>query len=388
MNLPKPRRSFTFLLALLIIFIPGLAVTAVITANQLGYCVDTILPGGDGLNTPPYLLQVGSDSATVRLRSTVSTEATLTATPEGGAAISVTMPASKIQTAQLADLQPGATYAYTVEHGENSWSGSFRTPAGADDTVRFAVLGSSGVANDAQHAIADELAADAPDFVLHTGDVVFPRGGLCHYGLRYFGPYEDLVGNSPVVPAIGEIDLKSNNGRAFREIFSLPTTTSEPAPLYHAFDYGPVHVVVLDSELYERNDRSGIDAQRDWLTADLRANTLPWMVVVLHRPLYSSTSGAVDDTIGVDLQPIFEANGVDLVLSGHVRNYERFQPGDGITYVVTGGGGAGLQALGSDRTSVAAASVHHFLSIEATPDRLSARVIDDTGSVIDTFSLP
>lgn len=388
MNLPKPRRSFTFLLALLIIFIPGLAVTAVITANQLGYCVDTILPGGDGLNTPPYLLQVGSDSATVRLRSTVSTEATLTATPEGGAAISVTMPASKIQTAQLADLQPGATYAYTVEHGENSWSGSFRTPAGADDTVRFAVLGSSGVANDAQHAIADELAADAPDFVLHTGDVVFPRGGLCHYGLRYFGPYEDLVGNSPVVPAIGEIDLKSNNGRAFREIFSLPTTTSEPAPLYHAFDYGPVHVVVLDSELYERNDRSGIDAQRDWLTADLRANTLPWTVVVLHRPLYSSTDGAVDDTIGVDLQPIFEANGVDLVLSGHVRNYERFQPGDGITYVVTGGGGAGLQALGSDRTSVAAASVHHFLSIEATPDRLSARVIDDTGSVIDTFSLP
>lgn len=388
MNLPKPRRSFTFLLALLIIFIPGLAVTAVITANQLGYCVDTILPGGDGLNTPPYLLQVGSDSATVRLRSTVSTEATLTATPEGGAAISVTMPASKIQTAQLADLQPGATYAYTVEHGENSWSGSFRTPAGADDTVRFAVLGSSGVANDAQHAIADELAADAPDFVLHTGDVVFPRGGLCHYGLRYFGPYEDLVGNSPVVPAIGEIDLKSNNGRAFREIFSLPTTTSEPAPLYHAFDHGPVHVVVLDSELYERNDRSGIDAQRDWLTADLRANTLPWTVVVLHRPLYSSTDGAASDTIGADLQPIFEANGVDLVLSGHVRNYERFQPGDGITYVVTGGGGAGLQALGSDRTSVAAASVHHFLSIEATPDRLSARVIDDTGSVIDTFSLP
>lgn len=388
MNLPKPRRSFTFLLALLIIFIPGLAVTAVITANQLGYCVDTILPGGDGLNTPPYLLQVGSDSATVRLRSTVSTEATLTATPEGGAAISVTMPASKIQTAQLADLQPGATYAYTVEHGENSWSGSFHTPAGADDTVRFAVLGSSGVANDAQHAIADELAADAPDFVLHTGDVVFPRGGLCHYGLRYFGPYEDLVGNSPVVPAIGEIDLKSNNGRAFREIFSLPTTTSEPALLYHAFDYGPVHVVVLDSELYERNDRSGIDAQRDWLTADLRANTLPWTVVVLHRPLYSSTDGAASDTIGADLQPIFEANGVDLVLSGHVRNYERFQPGDGITYVVTGGGGAGLQALGSDRTSVAAASVHHFLSIEATPDRLSARVIDDTGSVIDTFSLP
>ncbi len=388
MNLPKPRRSFTFLLALLIIFIPGLAVTAVITANQLGYCVDTILPGGDGLNTPPYLLQVGSDSATLRLRSTVATEATLTATPEGGAAISITMPADEIQTAQLTDLQPGATYAYTVEHGADSWSGSFRTPAGADDTVRFAVLGSSGVANDAQHAIADEITADSPDFVLHTGDVVFPRGGLCHYGLRYFGPYENLIGNSPVAPTAGEVDLKSRDGRTFRETFALATDTSENTPLYHAFDYGPVHVVVLDSELYERNDRSGIDAQRDWLTADLGENTLPWTVVVLHRPLYSSAKGAASDTIGADLQPIFETNGVDLVLSGHVRDYERFQPGDGITYVVTGGGGASLQSLGSDRTSVAAASVHHFLSIEATPDRLSARVIDDHGTVIDTFSLP
>jgi hypothetical protein len=110
-------------------------------------------------------------------------------------------------------------------------------------------------------------------------------------------------------------------------------------------------------------------------------------VVVLHQPLYSSTKGAASDRIADDLDPIFEANGVDLVLSGHARNYERFQLEDGITYVVTGGGGADLQSLGSNRTSVAAASVHHYLSVEASPGSLSARVIDDNGTVIDTFTL-
>ncbi len=387
MNLPRPRRWLPFLLVLAIIFIPGIAVVTALGANQLGYCVNAILPGGDSLNARPYLLEVSGDSATLRLRSTVSTEATFSYTPEGGSASTTTIPASKLQTVELSDLQPGTTYSYSVERGERTWDGTFRTPTGADDTVRFDVFGSSGVGSDSQHAIAAEMVADAPDFVLHTGDVVFPRGALCHYGLRYFGPYEDLIGNSLVAPAVGEIDLKANNGKAFRESFELPADPNEENPLYRSFDYGPVHVVILDSELYEKDDQEDIDAQRNWLTSDLEATDLPWTVVVLHQPLYSSTKGAASDRIADDLEPIFQENGVDLVLSGHARNYERFQLDDGITYVVTGGGGAGLQSLGSNRTSVAAASVHHYLSIEATPDGLSARVIDDKGNVVDTFEL-
>ncbi len=104
MNLPKPRRSFSFLLVLAIIFVPGLLVTATLAANQLGYCVNAILPGGNALNARPYLLQVGADSATLRLRSTISAEATLTYVPEGGAKSTVTIPADKIQTTALTGL--------------------------------------------------------------------------------------------------------------------------------------------------------------------------------------------------------------------------------------------------------------------------------------------
>lgn len=387
MNLPKPRRSYSFFLALALVLLPGLAVAGVLSANQLGYCVNAILPGGNELNARPYLLQVNPDTAILRFRSTVATEATVSWAEKNGPSNSTVIPAAKLQTVELPNLQPGLTYSYTVERGERSWEGIFRTPTGADDTVRFDVLGSSGVASEAQHTIAAEMKIDKPDFILHTGDVVFPRGALCHYGLRYFGPYEDLVGDSPVTPAPGEIDLKAADGRAFRETFELGDESEAQTPLYHSFDYGPVHIVVLDSERYERGDQAGIEMQRTWLTADLRATTLPWTVVVIHQPLYSSTAGAANDEITADLGPVFASGGVDLVLSGHARNYERFQPGDGITYVVSGGGGAKLQPLGKERTSVAAASVHHFLSIEASPEQLGVRVIADNGTVIDTFAV-
>ncbi len=388
MNRLKPTKPLSFLLVLAIVFIPGIAVTAALAANQLGYCVNAILPGGDDLNAKPYLLQVGTDSAQVRVRWTLAREATITVTAEGQEPIVQTVESGKIQTFDLTDLTPGTDYSYTVERAESTWEGTFRTPSGPLDSVRFDVLGSSGTSNDAQHTIAAEMVADAPDFVLHTGDVVFPRGALCHYGLRYFGPYEDLLPNSAVAPAIGEIDLKSSDGSAFRESFEVEPDPDNENPLYRSFDYGPVHVIVLDSELYEQNDRTAIDQQRAWLTEDLAASaSSPWTVVVVHRPPYSSTKGAASDEIRDDLGPIFAGNGVDLVLSGHARNYERFQPDGGVTYVVTGGGGASTQGFEQNRTSVAAADVHHFLSIDASPDSLTARVIDEKGATIDTFSL-
>jgi UDP-2,3-diacylglucosamine pyrophosphatase LpxH len=40
-------------------------------------------------------------------------------------------------------------------------------------------------------------------------------------------------------------------------------------------------------------------------------------------------------------QPLFEEFGVQMVFSGHSHNYERSVPINGVTYMVTGGGGNG-----------------------------------------------
>jgi hypothetical protein len=61
---------------------------------------------------------------------------------------------------------------------------------------------------------------------------------------------------------------------------------------------------------------------------------------------------------------------------------------NGITYIVTAGGGASLYEFSQPEPgSQEAILAHHFLAIEVEGDRLHAKVIDKRGKVIDSFEL-
>jgi hypothetical protein len=89
--------------------------------------------------------------------------------------------------------------------------------------------------------------------------------------------------------------------------------------------------------------------------------------------------------------PLFEQYGVQLVLSGHDHNYQRFAPRNGVTYVVHGGGGAGLYSLrrcpSSYPARVRARFEHGFLYISASAARLDGSAVDMRGRVTDRFTL-
>ena len=74
-----------------------------------------------------------------------------------------------------------------------------------------------------------------------------------------------------------------------------------------------------------------------------------WKIAYFHHPIYSSGErhGSELD-LQVLVEPLFVANGVDVVFSGHEHFYERIKPQKGITYI-TQGGGAKLRA-GNIRT--------------------------------------
>jgi hypothetical protein len=82
---------------------------------------------------------------------------------------------------------------------------------------------------------------------------------------------------------------------------------------------------------------------------------------------------------------------VQLVLSGHDHNYQRFAGRDGVTYVVHGGGGAGLYRLRGCPSSypprVRTRYEHGFLSVSIGPDDLAVSAVDLRGRVTDRFSL-
>jgi hypothetical protein len=89
------------------------------------------------------------------------------------------------------------------------------------------------------------------------------------------------------------------------------------------------------------------------------------------------------------LAPLFERHGVNLVLQGHEHGYERSQAIDGVTYVVTGGGGAtSSEKLGAlPARSAVRSSAHHWMKLAVDGTRLIANVVDDYGRHLDGFVL-
>jgi acid phosphatase len=146
-----------------------------------------------------------------------------------------------------------------------------------------------------------------------------------------------------------------------------------------------------DVQLFVLNSNAIVPRQTRWLRDALAASTARWKIAAFHHPPY--TCGGHEGSIDAQRAwgPLFERSRVRLVLSGHDHNYQRFAPRRGVTYVVDGGGGAGVYALrGCPRAyprRVAARPVHGFLYLEASPERLTVRAVALDGTTLDRFTI-
>ena len=292
----------------------------------------------------------------------------------------------------LSGLTPGSIYHYrTVGPDGVSATGSFRTAPEAGDgrSFGFAVIGDSGDGSRSQMAVAGLLEKLNPDFILHTGDVVYPSGKERHYERRFFAPYRKTIKSVPVFPVLGNHDVATRNGAAYLENFHPPKGGSSNTSRYYSFEWGSVHFTALDSELYH-DDASGTpEQQKAWLERDLAAAARGGSrkVVFLHRPLYSSSRHGGDRTIRRDLAPLFIRYGVDLVFSGHDHCYERTLPMEGVSYVVSGGGGKKLYPAGESVWTARSISAHHVVVVRVEDGCLSLEAIKPGGTTLDRATL-
>ena len=153
------------------------------------------------------------------------------------------------------------------------------------------------------------------------------------------------------------------------------------APRWVVHEWGDVDIVILDSTQIESRPQMG------FLTQALAESDDP-TIVVFHHPPYSC--GSHGDTLEIQDQWVSRFDDdVFLVLNGHEHNYQRFED-EGITYVVTGGGGRFLTEMAEcspDHVArVTGEETHHFVSMRLA-EGLDLTVIDADGSVIDRFSL-
>jgi hypothetical protein len=73
------------------------------------------------------------------------------------------------------------------------------------------------------------------------------------------------------------------------------------------------------------------------------------------------------------------------VLAGHDHDYERSKPIDGVTYVVSGGGGRGTRGVGRSSFTAFSEAVCHLLYVTVTGDELTLHAIDGVGQEFDSL---
>lgn len=355
---------------------------------------------GDGEPTPeddarfirtPFLQQVKPDGALVVWRARGEARHRLEVTRPDGAPVATIdavedpgapMKGNRQHVARLDGLEPGTLYCYRVLAEDGALTGriGLRTAPAPDDEapVQFAVIGDSGDGSEGQLAVIEQLGAVPFDLLLHTGDVAYESGKASELTRQFFDLYGPLIRSVPVYPTSGNHEYKTRNAAPYLSAFVLPDNGKDER--WYSFDWGPIHFVALDTERMSH-------AQAAWLDRDLAATDRPWKIVIAHRPPYSSGKHGSSKAFRLWFEALLEKHGVQLVLNGHDHHYERVEPQDGITYVVTGGAGRELRSVDRSSFTAYAEPVHHFVHATVAGDTLTLRAIDATGVEFDRVQI-
>jgi 3',5'-cyclic AMP phosphodiesterase CpdA len=366
--------------------------------------------------------------------------------------------AHRIYRATLRNLPPGARIPYRVRQ---NGAVVFEAEAQARKSGhhRMVVFGDAANGSVDQAAIAKAVDAAQPDAVFIAGDLVYARGRAEEYRDHFFPIYNSeavpLMRRVPFLGVPGNHDVpfaQWPDAAAYFAYWSLPLNgpalkagdasaapaisgvhdavvaasgTAFPRMASFSFTYGKVHWTVLDSNSYADWESPLLKA---WLEADLKAaQRAEWRIVALHHPLFQSALSHMNDQWMRPISPILEKYGVDLVLAGHVHNYQRsapirFQPtqvaargkavegaftvdrafdgktitrAKGIIHIVTGAGGAELydpwqtDAKGSWQpwTRAFISDKHSFTVLDVEGKKLKLRQLDADGHELDAITM-
>lgn len=283
-------------------------------------------------------------------------------------------------TVELSDLKPATVYSYRVgSAAKGYWSDvfTFKT-APQDDTTPFEILLISDIQGSAlrTYELASKIMAKVDgvfdngyDFVLNCGDLVDSDKNLVQW--KYLlDTMQGYWGNTTQVVANGNHDNSAYAPDAKKPMYSLVDKNAITDPYnylllhynlsypaqdnltgaYYSFDYSGVHFTVLNTNNLASNNMLTSE-QTQWLKADL-AGTEKLKVVVMHKSIYSSGSHYKDADIvalRAQLTPIFNENGVHLVLAGHDHTYTESYYLDGSGEPVKSNS-SGKNKIGTDGT--------------------------------------
>ena len=227
---------------------------------------------------------------------------------------------------------------------------------GAGESFLLVATGDGASGELAADAVADAINSWSPNLFLYLGDV-YDDGRTAEFYNWYgtdtrWGQFRDVTN-----PTIGNHEYEPDAAPYF--------DFWDNVPHFYAFDTQGWHFIALDSTSNFGQEDPG-SPQFEWLKADLATNTAICTVAYLHHPRYSI--GTQEDRDKIDaIWRLLVDGGVDIVLTGHDHNYQRWlaldaagaADVDGATQFVIGSGGHGIRKFDPARVGdprIAAAS--------------------------------
>jgi len=246
------------------------------------------------------------------------------------------------------------------------------------------VYGDSRTGHSVHREVVERVKSIQPKAVFHTGDIV--TNGSNQYNWDNFHNITgELLASTVFYPAGGNHEEPNHSGTLYFEQFTLPGNER-----WYSVDANGIRFIVLDTVSSIANNTT----QYQWLESQLQSVSADSTVaVVFHYPPYSTGQHNADEKgLRQSIVPLFETHDVDLVLTGHDHNYERSEV-NGVTYLVTGGGGASLRnqdaaKVGSYDSSVLYVKAHHFCVIYQDAGKVMVDVWSKDVELIDQFEVP
>ena len=377
-------------LALMSLFIAGAVQAQLVFSEPSG----ADLPGSENaaprLVAGPYVQNVSASSATIMWQSDGPSTAELVVRDGGCRESYRTSRQRRLGEVHIGKLLPDTEYSYTLTVAGKRAEGRFRTFPVADRPIAFVVYGDTRT-NPAHHReVTNAIARDLGiEFVLHTGDLVSDARNLEHWIPQFFEPAARLIRSVPVFAVLGNHERNSPN---YFTYLSLPGNER-----WYSFDAGEVHVIALDSNL---SFDPGSE-QYKWFVSDLtRHKSARWKFVFMHHPTYSSgphgacsaeglPNEAPTRTAQAILPGLAKQFGIAAVFAGHDHDYERSLH-DGVSYIVTGGGGAPNYADPNAKCNPYRKVFYsgiHYCVVAVDGNRARMIVKTPTGKVIDRTEL-
>ncbi|AEH51505.1 metallophosphoesterase family protein [Pseudothermotoga thermarum] len=234
--------------------------------------------------------------------------------------------------------------------------------------IKVAVYGDSRYGDSIHRQIVSLIDQLKPHIVVHLGDMVNSGDNL-----QDWQTFFEIV--SPLLEYSFFQPVKGNHEKPdvyYREYFGR----------YGLYNYwaqvGDWLFVFLDPDV-------GVDRLKKFLKSlDYQGKKV---LIFTHYPLFSG--GPHGETATVKrlqvLHETFKEMNVLAVFSGHDHNYQRIVK-DGITYIVTGGGGSPLYNVRKIEGTIVALRRYHFVFLELA-ETLKAKVISRYGEILDEFEI-